>query len=126
MIQVILYTILFSAVTVVSILLTGSRSFINGSELTPLGILKMLLDWHFILGAGFAFLARLFFIMVNNSLLKIPELAGSSTTITTFITSIAMVFVVAANYYFLGERINATQGIGAFVILVGIFLITLK
>lgn len=121
---VILYTVLFSVVTVASILLTGSRSFINGSDLSPVGIVKMLLDWHFILGAGFAFLARLFFILTNNALLKIPELANSSTTITTFITSIAMVFVVIANYYFLGEKINATQGLGAFIILFGIFLIT--
>ena len=124
MFSVILYTILFSLVTVISILLTGSRSFINGSNLTPLGIVKMIFDWHFILGAGFAFAARLFFIMVNNSLLKIPTLAGSSTTITTFITSIAMVFVIVANYYFLGEKINTTQGVGVFVILFGIFLIT--
>lgn len=124
MLSVIIYTLLFSLVTVVSILLTGSRSFISGGELTLSKILSMLIDWHFILGAGFAFLARLLFIMVNNSLLKIPELAGSSTTITMFITSIAMVFVIIANYYFLGERINATQGIGAFVIIFGIFLIT--
>jgi drug/metabolite transporter (DMT)-like permease len=121
---VILYTILFSIVTVISILLTGSRAFISGGELTPLKILQMLLDWHFIIGAGFAFAARLFFIMINNSLLKIPDLAGSSTTITMFITSIAMVFVIIANYFFLGERINFSQGVGAFVILTGIMLIT--
>lgn len=124
MFYVILYTILFSFVTVVSILLTGSRSFISGSNLTPVAVIKMLVDWHFILGAGFAFMARLFFIMVNNSLLKIPELATSSTTITTLITSIATVFVIIANYYFLGEKISLTQGVGAFVILFGIFLIT--
>ncbi len=121
---VILYTVMFSLVTVVSILLTGSRSFISGSNLTPIAIVKMIFDWHFILGAGFAFMARLFFIMVNNSLLKVPHLAGSSTTITTFVTSIAMVFVVIANYYFLGEKINITQGAGIFVILLGIFMIT--
>lgn len=124
MFYVILYTILFSIVTVISILLTGSRSFIYGGELTPMKIVRMLIDWHFIFGAGFAFLARLFFIMTNNALLKIPHLAGSSTTITMFITSLAMVFVIIANYYFLGERINVSQGIGAFVILLGIFLIT--
>lgn len=124
MAYVILYTILFSVVTVISILLTGSRSFLTGTELTPLKIIRMLLDWHFILGAGFAFMARLFFIMVNNSLLKIPHLAISSTTITTLITSVALVFVIIANHYFLGERINITQGIGAFIILVGIFVIT--
>jgi len=123
MAYVILYTILFSAVTVVSILLTGSRSFINGQELSPLKIIQLLLNWHFILGAFFAFMSRLFFIMINNSLMKIPELASSSTTITAFVTSIAMIFVIIANYYFLGERINLTQGVGAFLILLGIFII---
>ncbi len=123
MLSVILYTILFSIVTVVSILLTGSRSFITGGEITPLRIVQMLFDWHFILGAGFAFLARLSFILINNSLLRIPDLAGSSTTVTALITSIAMIFVIAANVAFLGERINIQQGIGAFLILVGTFVI---
>jgi drug/metabolite transporter (DMT)-like permease len=121
---VILYTILFSIVTVISILLTGSRSFINGANLTPMGILKLILDWHFILGAGFAFMARLFFIMINNGLLKIPHLANTSTTITMFITSIAMIFVIIANYFFLGEKINLLQGAGAFVIIIGILMIS--
>lgn len=124
MFYVVLYTIFFSVVTVVSIILTGSRSFITGAELSPVKIVLLLLDWHFILGAGFAFLSRLFFILINNSLMKIPHLAGSSTTITAFITSVAMVFVIIANYYFLGERINVSQGVGAFIILVGIFVIT--
>jgi len=124
MFYVVLYTIFFSVVTVVSIILTGSRSFITGAELSPMKIIRLLLDWHFILGAAFAFLARLFFILINNSLLKIPHLAGSSTTITAFITSVAMVFVIIANYYFLAERINVTQGIGAFFIILGILIIT--
>lgn len=124
MLSVIIYTILFSIATVISILLTGSRAFITGDALTPLKIFRMLIDWHFILGAGFAFIARLLFIMINNSLLKIPHLAGSSTTITMFITSASMIFVILANYFFLGERINLMQGVGAFVIIMGIFMIT--
>lgn len=123
MFSIVIYTIIFSIVTVISILLTGSRSFISGEEMTFVKIIKLLLDWHFILGAGFAFLARLTFIMINNSLLKIPDLAGSSTTITAFITSVAMIFVIIANYLFLGERISVTQGVGAFLILIGIFII---
>ncbi|HEX8974730.1 MAG TPA: hypothetical protein VF817_04565 [Patescibacteria group bacterium] len=123
MAYVILYTILFSLATVISILLTGSRSFISGSNLTPSSILQMIFSWHFILGAGFAFFARLLFIMTNNALLKIPSLAGSSTTITMFITSVSMIFVVAANYLFLNERMGMSQGIGAGIILVGIFII---
>lgn len=123
MLAVIILTVLFSLVTVVSIALTGSRSLISG-EMNFVRIIQIIFDWHFLVGAFFAFLARLFFIMINSALYKIPDLAGSSTTITAFITSIAMVFVIIANYYFLGERINLTQGIGAFVILLGIFLIT--
>jgi drug/metabolite transporter (DMT)-like permease len=123
MIAVIFWTILFCIVTVASIILTGSRSLISG-DFTPTRIIQMIFDWHFILGASFAFMARLFFILINNALLKIPHLAQSSTTITMFITSIAMVFVIIANYYFLGEKISVTQGIGAFIILFGIFIIT--
>jgi drug/metabolite transporter (DMT)-like permease len=55
--------------------------------------------------------------------MKIPDLANSSTTITGFITSIAMIFVIIANHYFLGEKINMQQGIGGFLILLGIFTI---
>jgi drug/metabolite transporter (DMT)-like permease len=61
--------------------------------------------------------------MINGALYKIPHLAIGSTTATTFITSVSLIFVVIANYYFLGERINLSQGIGALIILVGIFLI---
>jgi drug/metabolite transporter (DMT)-like permease len=123
MLPVIFWTIIFSLATVVSILLTGSRGLISG-DLTPLRVLHILIDWRFILGAGFAFVSRLTFILINNALLKIPHLAQSSTTITMFITSIAMVFVILANYAFLGERINLNQGIGAFVIIIGIAIIS--
>lgn len=123
MLPVFLWTILFSCVTVASIILTGSRSLISG-DINFVRMLHILIDWRFLLGASFAFIARLSFIMINNTLLKIPELANTSTTITTFITSIAMVFVIIANYYFLHEKISLTQGVGAFVILIGIFLIT--
>jgi len=123
MLAVIFWTILFSIATVISITLTGSRTLISGDFTLP-KIVTMIFDWRFIVGASFAFLARLFFILVNNSLLKIPHLAQNSTSITMFVTSIAIVFVLIANYYFLGERINITQGIGAFIILFGIFIIT--
>lgn len=116
------WTGIFCFVTVVSILLTGSRSLISG-DINFLRLLQILFDWRFIVGAIFAFGARLSFIMINNALLKIPNLAESSTTITALITSIAMVFVIIANYFFLGERISLTQGFGAFIILFGIFLV---
>ena len=122
MFYVFLWTILFSIVTVVSITLMGSRDLIGG-QIDFIRILKIILDWKFLLGAFFAFLARLFFIMVNNALYNIPELSNSSTTITAFITSVAMIFVIIANYYFLNERISFSQGLGAFIVLIGIFFL---
>jgi len=122
MFYVFLWTTLFSVVTVASITLMGSRDLIGG-QIDFIRILKIMLDWKFLLGAFFAFLARLFFIMINNTLYNIPELSSSSTTITAFITSVAMIFVIIANYYFLDEKISFSQGMGAFIILVGIFFL---
>ena len=87
-------------------------------------ILQLLFSWQFILGAAFA--ARLIFMMINSALFKIPELSASSTTITTLITTVSLVFVIIANYFFLGERISSSQVIGAVVIFIGIFLMTTR
>lgn len=125
MLQITILTILFSITTVASVVLIGGRGLIGG-QMTPMNILKIIFDWHFIVGAVFAFFSRLLFLMINSAIYKIPELSVSSTTITTFITSVSLIFVAIANYYFLGEKISIIQGIGAFVILFGIFLITLK
>lgn len=70
----------------------------------------------------FAVFSRLSFIMINNSLLKIPRLATASTSITTFATLISLVFVLLANYYFLNEKLSTQQIIGAAIILAGIVL----
>lgn len=119
------YTLLFSLVTVISIFLMGSRDLISGT-LTLSRLFEIIFHWKFILGAFFAFLARLFFVMINNKVYNIPELADSSTTITALVTSIAMVFVVVANYYLLGERLNLYQGVGAFFIIIGTVFIVIR
>ena len=123
MLNIILLTILFSITTVTSILLLGSRNIIGG-DMSLVRIIHILFGWQFILGAIFAFASRLIFMLINNALYKIPELSGTSTTVTTLITTVSLIFVIIANYYFLHERINITQGIGAVVIILGIFLIT--
>lgn len=125
MLQVILLTILFSIATVVSILLLGSRSIIGG-DMNFMRILQILFSWQFLLGAVFAFLARLIFMILNSVIFKIPELSASSTTVTTLITTVSLIFVIIANYFFLGEKIGTMQIIGAVVIFIGIFLITTK
>lgn len=123
MIHIIFLTLLFCATTVISILFLGSRSIISGS-MDFASIIRILFGWPFLFGAFFAFFSRLLFMMINSSLYKIPHLSASSTTVTTFITSVSLIFVAIANYYFLGEKMSLTQGIGAFVILIGIFLIS--
>ena len=123
MFNVILLTLAFSLTTVISVVIIGSRNIIS-SHMDIAAIIRIIFGWQFIVGALFAFLSRILFLMINSALYKIPSLAISSTTATTFITSISLVFVAVANYYFLGERINLTQGIGAFVMFIGIFLIT--
>ena len=123
MTAVILWAFLFSITTTVSILLLGHRDLIAG-DIGFARMLGIILDWRFVLGAIFAFGARLLFIMTNNAIYKIPELAASSTTITTLIISAAVVMVVIANHYFLDEQLNATQLFGAALILLGIFFVT--
>jgi len=123
MAEVALWTAAFTVVTTISILLTGSRALIGGTIDLP-RMVAIVLDWHFILGAGFAFLARLCFVMVNNSLLRVPGLESAATTITAFITSVALVAVIVANAIFLGERLSIQQLLGGAVILVGIIVMT--
>jgi drug/metabolite transporter (DMT)-like permease len=123
MISVITWAILFSITTTISIILLGHRELIAG-EIGFVRLIHIIFDWHFIVGALFAFGSRLLFVMTNNAIYKIPEYANSSTTITTLINSTAVLLVIIANHYFLDEHLNLVQIIGAVLIIVGIFLIT--
>lgn len=122
MIELFVLTILFSITTVISILLLGSRAIISG-DMTAIRVIEILFSWQFILGAIFAFGSRLIFMLINSAVYKIPSLSGSSTTVTTLITTVSLVFVIIANAIFLHEKINIVQGVGAVVILFGIFLV---
>jgi drug/metabolite transporter (DMT)-like permease len=113
---------MFSITSAISIVLIGGRGIV-GIEMNFINIVKIIFSWQFILGAAFAFLSRLLFLMINSAVYKIPALSLSSTTITMFITSFATIVVIAANYYFLGERLTFSQGAGAAIILVGTLVI---
>ena len=121
--SVILWTIAFSISTAISIVLLGDRKLISGNLFSMKAILAILLNWKFIVSMLFAVVARMSFIMTNNSLLKIPDLAKNSTTITTFITTVTFVVVIFANYFFLGERLMFKQAIGCLIILAGVWMI---
>jgi drug/metabolite transporter (DMT)-like permease len=73
-----------------------------------------------------AVLSRVSFILINNTLLKIPYLAGVSTTIAVFITLISILFILLANHFFLKETLNMRQALGAFIVLTGIFIMLAK
>lgn len=122
MLNVIIWTLVYSLATAGSITLLGQRDLISGNLLELKKIFLLITNWKFIISMIMALFARMAFIMTNNSLLKIPRLAESSTTITTFITLFCLVLVVVANILFLKEKINITQGIGGTLILLGIWV----
>ena len=122
MFNVFLWTAMFSVATAVSIVLLGQRDLISGNLLEMKKLVNLFTNWKFIISMVFAVFARMAFMMTNNALLKIPKLAEASTTITTFITLFALILVVIANIVFLNEKIGVPQGVGAFLIMIGIMI----
>ncbi|MEI7891294.1 MAG: hypothetical protein WCI36_05010 [bacterium] len=118
---VIFWTVVFSITTATSIVLLGHRELISGNILSIKGLGNLILNWRFIVSMICALMARFAFIMTNNTLLKIPHLAESSTTITTFITMFSLIVIVIANVLFLKEKLHIEQGLGAVIILVGMW-----
>lgn len=113
--------ILYGGVSAASVVITGDRRLISGN-LTGNNFLRLVFDWRFILAMLLALGSRFTFIFINNTLLKIPDLAKNSTTITTFITASSYIFIIAANFIFLQERLTLQQTIGAGLVLAGIIV----
>lgn len=120
MLLIILWIFIYCITNTLSIVLLGDRSLISGNLLNIDNIMRLLFNWKFVLAMVFAVLTRVSFIMINNSLLKIPKLANASTSITTFATLLSLIFILLANYFFLNEKLNLNQAIGAFIVLVGV------
>ncbi len=116
------WTIVYCFSSAMSIVLVGDRNLISGNLFELSTLVKILFNWKFILAMTLAIFSRISFIFLNNNLLKIPRLASISTTLTTFITLLSLIFIVIANYYFLGEKLNQQQVIGAGIILIGVSL----
>jgi drug/metabolite transporter (DMT)-like permease len=120
MLLIICWIFIYCIANTLSIVLLGDRSLISGNLLNIDNIIRLLFNWKFILAMVSAVFTRISFIMINNSLLKIPKLANSSTSIATFATLLSLIFILIANYYFLNEKLNLQQAIGAFIVLVGV------
>lgn len=116
---IIFWTLVYCLCTAFSIVLMGDRNLISGNLFESNAILKLLLNWKFILAMALAIFSRISFILLNNSFLKVPRLASISTTLTTFITIISIIFVVVANYVFLQEKLTIQQMFGGAIILMG-------
>jgi drug/metabolite transporter (DMT)-like permease len=117
---IIFWTIIFCLCNTFSIVLLGDRSLISGDLFHVENMVRLVLNWKFILAMALAVVTRISFIMLNNSLLKIPRLASVSTSICTFITLLSLIFILLANYFFLNEKLNLQQAIGAVIVLAGI------
>jgi len=122
MIIVIVGTIVYSLVTAFSIMLLGDRNLISMNLTEVSNILKFILNWKFILSMILAIGSRVTFIYINNALVKIPELASNSTTLTAFISAISYAAIIMVNFLFLNEKLTFAQGGGALLIMVGIWL----
>ena len=120
MIVIIFWTIIYCVSSSISIVLVGDRNLISGNLFSWDAIISLLFNWKFIVAMLLAIFSRLSFIMLNNSFLKIPRLASISTTLTTFVTLLSLIFIVGANYFILDEKLNTQQMIGAFIIIVGV------
>ena len=118
--------IVYCLSTAFSIVLLGDRSLISGNLYELKNIILLVFNWKFILSMSLAVLSRVSFILINNTLLKIPYLAGISTTLSVFITLTSIIFILLANHFFLNETLNLKQAIGAFIILTGIFIMLNK
>lgn len=120
---IIFLTVIFSLAGAATTVLLGDRNILSGNLFSWNKFFSIIFHWRFIIAMLSAFVARYSFMAINNALLKIPEYASNSTNITGFILSIATIFVIIANYIFLGEKLNVSQFIGAFLIIAGVWFV---
>jgi drug/metabolite transporter (DMT)-like permease len=123
MIGIILWTIIFSLSSAISIVLLGSRELIGGNLFDPKVAFGLILSWQFILAMSLAVFSRFSFIIINNLILKIPSLAPAATTITAFISAMSFIVIMLCNYFFLHERLSTNQLLGAGIIIIGIIVL---
>jgi len=126
MFMLVVWSLIHWVTVTISVFLIGDRELLSGNLFSLKKIVEIAFHWRFIVAMISAMIARLSFMLINNNILKIPWLAQNSTTITAIISAGATIMVIIANYFFLGERINLTQGIGCVLVMAGLFMITVK
>lgn len=122
MISIVIWTIIYSLLTAVSIALLGDRNLISGDLYKIGSLLKLIIHWKFAAAFILAISARASFVIINNMVLKFPAYEHSATTITAFASSVAFIFVILVNYILLDEKLTLQQSIGAVIVIAGIWL----
>lgn len=122
MLIIALWTIVYSIVVAASILFLGAPSTLLGN-MTLKSLLGLLLDWRFLLGGILALGARFIFVIINNLASKHETLGHAHLSITALATTMSILFILIANYYFMGEQLRTIQLVGAAIMMGGIFLV---
>jgi drug/metabolite transporter (DMT)-like permease len=123
MLAIILWAIIFSVTSTCMTVLLGDRRILSGNLLEFNKFISIIFHWRFMAAMAMGVMGRYSFMLINNNLLKYPNMAQNSTTIAALISSVAFIFMLAGNYIFLGERLDLRQGMGALFIMVGILLV---
>lgn len=126
MLAIAAWVIVYCAAASASIVLLGDRTLLSGNLFSVSGIMALVTNWRFVTAMALALVARLSFTMVNAEVLKMPRLQTAATTITTFVTAISFLAIVAANVVFLKERLTLNHGIGALLVIIGIGVMSLR
>lgn len=113
---------IYSIVVAASLLFLGSPSTILG-KLNLVSLLKLLIDWRFLLGGILALMARFIFVIINNLASKHPSLEKAHLSIAAVATVASIVVVLIANSIILHEQLKAIQLVGAAVVMLGVFLV---
>ncbi len=120
MLTIVLWMCIYAVVVAASIIFIGKP--IEGN--VHLGsLLRLLLDWRFLLGGFLALGARFIFVIINNLASKNAALADAHLTIAALATQGSIIAIILANAIFLGERLQPVQLLGAGIIICGVFLI---
>jgi drug/metabolite transporter (DMT)-like permease len=122
MTPIIFWTLAYSIVVAASIIFLGNPSTLVG-DLSLKSLLKLLLDWRFLLGGILALGARFIFVIINNLASKQPHLADAHLSITALATTVSIVVVLLANHLLLHDQLRPIQLVGAGIMIFGIFLV---
>jgi drug/metabolite transporter (DMT)-like permease len=120
MLAIVSWMVIYAVVVAASILFIGRP--IQG-DVHVGSLLKLLLDWRFLLGGVLALGARFVFVIINNLASKHPALSGAHLTVAALATQLSILAIILANYIFLHEQLRPIQMLGAFVIICGVFLV---